>query len=62
MISLTHLMLVGVILLLIFGPTKIPKLGRTIGDGVREFKKALRDESDIDVTDSVKRLDPNEKD
>lgn len=57
MLSLTHLLLIGVVVLLIFGPTKIPKLGRTLGEGMREFKKAMKDESDIDVTDSVKHLE-----
>ena len=57
MFSLTHLLLLAVVLLLIYGPTKIPKLGRTLGDGVREFKKAIVNESDVDVTDSIKRLD-----
>ena len=57
MLSLTHLLLIGIVVLLIFGPTSIPRLGRTFGHGVREFKKALRDESDIDVTDTVRRLD-----
>ncbi len=28
--------------LLIFGPTKLPQLGRSIGQGVREFRKATR--------------------
>jgi sec-independent protein translocase protein TatA len=57
MLSLTHLLLLSLILMLIFGPTKLPALGRTLGESARNFKKALRGEEDIDVTDSVKRLD-----
>lgn len=60
MISLTHILLVAFIVLLFFGPTKLPKVGRSIGEGYRNFKKALRGESDIDITDSVKRLDDND--
>jgi sec-independent protein translocase protein TatA len=57
MLSLTHLLLIGLILLLIFGPTKLPALGHTFGETARNFRKALRGEEDIDVTDSVKRID-----
>jgi sec-independent protein translocase protein TatA len=57
MLSLTHLLLIAVVLLLLFGKTKLPDLGRSIGEGVRSFKKGLKGEEDIDVTHSVKRLD-----
>lgn len=57
MLSLTHLLLLSVVLLLIFGPTKLPALGRTLGESARNFRKALRGEEDIDVTHSIKRLD-----
>jgi TatA/E family protein of Tat protein translocase len=56
--SLTHLGLVAVIGVLLFGPKRIP---RTIGAAVREFKKGLRGEGDIDVTDTVKHLDHDER-
>src|ERR1700732_673403 len=35
-----HLIVVLVIVLLIFGPGKLPELGRAMGDGIRELKKA----------------------
>lgn len=55
--SLTHILIVVLILVLLFGPNKLPAVGRSIGDGVRDFKKALNGESDVDVTDSVKRIE-----
>lgn len=57
MLSLTHILLLGLILMLIFGPTSIPRLGRSFGEGMREYRKALRGEEDIDVTHSVKRIE-----
>jgi sec-independent protein translocase protein TatA len=61
MLSLTHLLLIAVVLLLIFGPTKLPDLGRTLGDGMRGFKKGLKGEEDIDVTDSVKQIEDEDR-
>ena len=57
MLSLTHLLLIGIVLLLVFGPTRLPDLGRVLGKSARNFRKALRGEEDIDVTDSVKRIE-----
>ena len=35
-----HLIIVLVIVLLLFGPGKLPQLGKAVGDAVRELKKA----------------------
>jgi len=39
-----HLILVLVIVLVIFGPGKLPQLGKAVGDGLRELKRATNDE------------------
>ena len=36
-----HLIVVVVIVLVIFGPGKLPMLGKAVGDSVRDFKKAI---------------------
>jgi sec-independent protein translocase protein TatA len=38
-----HLLLVFGIALLVFGPKKLPELGKGIGDGIRGFKNAMKD-------------------
>ena len=38
-----HLIVILVIVLLIFGPGKLPELGKAVGDGLRELKKATGD-------------------
>jgi sec-independent protein translocase protein TatA len=43
----THLMFVFAIVLLIFGPKKLPDLGRGLGKGIRELKDAVRDAVDV---------------
>ena len=38
----THLFFILLIVLILFGPGKLPELGRGLGKGIREFKDALR--------------------
>jgi sec-independent protein translocase protein TatA len=37
----THLIIILVIVLIIFGPGKLPELGSSIGKVIRGFKKAM---------------------
>lgn len=37
-----ELLFLGMILMLIFGATKLPAIGRGMGEGIREFKKSLK--------------------
>lgn len=34
--------LILIVALVIFGPKKLPELGRSLGQGIREFKKATQ--------------------
>ena len=36
-----HLIIVLVIVLLLFGPGKLPQLGKAVGDSLRDFKKSV---------------------
>lgn len=38
-----HLLVLVLIALLFFGPSKIGDLGKGLGDGIRHFKTALKD-------------------
>ncbi|KON89971.1 hypothetical protein AF332_26215 [Sporosarcina globispora] len=42
-IGIPGLILVLVIALIIFGPSKLPELGRAVGSTLKEFKKSTRD-------------------
>ncbi len=52
-----HLLLIGIALLIFFGPSRLPELGRSLGKGIQEFKKASRE-----LTDSVKEDVSSDKD
>ena len=38
----THLFFILLIVLIIFGPGKLPELGRGLGKGIREFNAAIK--------------------
>ena len=40
-IGVPELLVILVIALLIFGPSKLPSLGKSIGEGITSFKKGL---------------------
>ena len=37
----THLLLILLIALIIFGPRRLPELGRSLGTAIRDFKQGL---------------------
>jgi sec-independent protein translocase protein TatA len=39
-----HLAVIVGIALLVFGPKKLPELGKGIGEGIRGFKSAMRED------------------
>jgi sec-independent protein translocase protein TatA len=43
--------IVLIIVLIIFGPKRLPELGRSMGRGIREFKGSLSGDSDKDDVD-----------
>ena len=53
-----ELILVLAIALLIFGPKKIPEIGKAIGKTIKEFKKGTTAEEDEDQTDDLVETDP----
>jgi sec-independent protein translocase protein TatA len=40
-----HLLVIFGIALLVFGPKKLPELGKGIGEGIRGFKSAIKDQA-----------------
>ena len=58
-LSVWHALLVMGIVLFFFGPARLPKLGKSIGETMRQFKKGLNNGAD-DV--EAKRLNSKDKD
>ena len=45
-----HLLVIFGIALLVFGPKKLPELGKGIGEGIRGFKSAMKPEEEKTVS------------
>jgi sec-independent protein translocase protein TatA len=41
-----HLLVIFAIAMLVFGPKKLPELGKGLGEGIRGFKKAMAERDD----------------
>jgi sec-independent protein translocase protein TatA len=50
-IGLPEIAIVLVIALIVFGPKRLPELGRSLGKGIREFKGSIGGEHDDDDED-----------
>ncbi len=53
-----HLVVIFFIALLVFGPKKLPELGKGLGEGIRALKEGMKDNSSAPTpTDSSKKPD-----
>ncbi|MGE0763965.1 MAG: twin-arginine translocase TatA/TatE family subunit [Bdellovibrionales bacterium] len=48
--SIWHMVILLVIVLLVFGPSRLGDLGKSLGQAIRGFKKGMNEEPEIDVT------------
>ena len=61
-----ELIVIFIVAFLVFGPKKLPELGRTLGKGIRELKTAMRgvkesleESGATDITDEIKTAKSN---
>jgi sec-independent protein translocase protein TatA len=48
LLSPMHLLIIFLVALLLFGPKKLPELGKGIGEGFRALKEGMKDKSAAD--------------
>ena len=53
-----EILVVLVIALIVFGPKRLPELGKSLGDGLRDFKDALSGEAQPAEPATEERLSP----
>jgi sec-independent protein translocase protein TatA len=57
--SLTHWLIILVILVIFFGPSRLPQLGQSLGKALRGFKEGLSDkdkEKEVQGNDPMQRI------
>ncbi len=53
-LGMSELLVILAIVIIIFGASKLPELGKGIGEAIRNFKKASSEPREIDVTPKKK--------
>ncbi len=61
-IGMPELLIILVIILIIFGAGKLPEIGRGLGKGIRNFKKATSGDEEIDATQKENEKELEDKD
>jgi sec-independent protein translocase protein TatA len=61
-LGMTEMLVIGVLLLLVFGAKRLPEMGSSLGKGIIEFKKSLKEvqtsiEEDVETPPTPRRLD-----
>jgi sec-independent protein translocase protein TatA len=51
----THLLVIMIVALFVFGPKRLPELGKGLGDGIKSFKKAMDGKDDDTPSDASKQ-------
>ena len=54
-LGLQELMIILVIALVIFGPTKLPQIGSGLGKAIRDFRKSVSHDDPEDATKEAKK-------
>ncbi len=57
-LSIWHLLIFGIIILLVFGARRLPEIGSSLGKGIKEFQKSIKDLGDS-ATSERTTLPPN---
>ncbi|AMA74431.1 MULTISPECIES: twin-arginine translocase TatA/TatE family subunit [Aneurinibacillus] len=57
-IGIPGLILILIIALIVFGPQKLPQIGRGVGDALREFRHSAKGilEESTDIADEKKKI------
>ena len=56
-----EILIIVLILLLVFGTTRLPQLGESLGKGIKNFQKALKNEKKEKSEDSSEEKDKEAK-
>ena len=52
-LGMPELLIIGAVVLLLFGAKKLPELAKGLGQGLKEFKSAVKENTDEEKKDGV---------
>ena len=55
-----EILVIFVVALLVFGPSKLPEFGKSLGEAIRGFKRAISDSEKTPIDDSQSRAKTEE--
>ena len=55
-IGFPEILLLGLVALLVFGPKRLPEMGRSLGHGLREFKDSVTNNDDKQLDDATQAI------
>lgn len=56
----TELIIILVIVVVLFGASRLPEIGRGVGEAIKNFKKSISDKPEIDITPDNKSKENEE--
>lgn len=59
MFSVPDILVILAVVLVVFGPGKLPDIGASLGKGIRNFKKATEDEIPAGKTEELEQKPPS---
>ncbi len=57
-VSPTQILIIALVVVLLFGASRIADIGKGLGEGIKNFKKGLGDDSPQDKSDAPERKAP----
>jgi len=55
-IGFPEILLLGLVVLRVFGPKRLPEMGRSLGHGLREFKDSVTNNDDKQLDDATQAI------
>ena len=57
--SVVHWLMVFGVMMILFGPKKLPELARSLGESIREFKKCIKGSDSNEIPSKVESASQN---
>ena len=57
-LSLSHILILLLILVLVFGAKRIPEIGSSLGQGIKEFRRSLKEATSDDPASTPRNVQP----